>query len=102
DDLLFLAGEFRLQLLRDRSSHLTFDRKDVGKLAIKGIRPKMRIIGRFDELNVYPHGVAALLYAAFEDVGDTQLLCNLWQIFRSAPVMLCGRTRDHLQIGDLR
>ncbi len=47
-DLLFLTGEFRSQLLGDGFGHLTLNRKDVGQFAIKGIGPKMGIIGRFD------------------------------------------------------
>ena len=48
DDLLFLTGEFRSQLLGDGFGHFTLNRKNVGQLAIKGIGPKMGIIGRFD------------------------------------------------------
>ena len=48
DDLLFLTGEFRSQLVGDGFGHLTLDRKDVGQFAIKGIGPKMGIIGCFD------------------------------------------------------
>ena len=48
DDLLFLTGEFRPQLIGDCFGHLALDRKDVGQFAIKGIGPKMGIIGCFD------------------------------------------------------
>ena len=48
DDLLFLTGEFRSQLVGDGFGHLALDRKDVGQFAIKGIGPKMGIIGCFD------------------------------------------------------
>ena len=48
DDLLFLTGEFRPQLLGDGFGHFTLHRKDVGQFAIKGIGPKMGIIGCFD------------------------------------------------------
>ena len=73
DDLLFQAGQPGLQLVSDRFRHLTLDRKDVGQFAIKGISPKMRIIGCFDQLHVHPHLVATLLHAAFQDVGDAKL-----------------------------
>ena len=48
DDLLFLTGEFRSQLLGDGFGYFALNRKDVGQLAIKGIGPKMGIIGCFD------------------------------------------------------
>ncbi len=48
DDLLFLTGEFRSQLVGDGFGYLALDRKDVGQFAIKGIGPKMRIVGCFD------------------------------------------------------
>ena len=102
DDLLFLTGELRPQLIGDGFGHLTLDRKDVGQFAIKGIGPKMRIVGRFDQLHVHAHGVAALLHASFQDVGDAKLPGDLRQIFRRAFVMLRRCARDDLQIGDLR
>ena len=101
DDLLFLTGEFRSQLVGDGFGHLTLDRKDVGQFAIKGIGPKMGIIGCFDQLHVHAHGVAALLHASFQDVGDAKLPGDLGQVFRRAFVMLRGSARDHLQIRDL-
>ena len=48
DDLLFLTSEFRSQLVGDGFGHFALDRKDVGQFAIKGIGPKMGIIGCFD------------------------------------------------------
>ena len=48
NDLLFLTGEFRPQLVGDGFGYFTLDRKDVSQFAIKGIGPKMGIIGCFD------------------------------------------------------
>ena len=48
NDLLFLTGEFRSQLLGDGFGHLTLDRENVGQFAIKRVGPKMGIIGSFD------------------------------------------------------
>ena len=48
DDLLFLTGEFRPQLVCDGFGYFALNRKDVGQFAIKGIGPKMGIIGCFD------------------------------------------------------
>ena len=62
----------------------------------------MGIIGCFNELHVHAHGIAALLHTSFQDVSDAKLRSDVAQILRHAFVMLRGRTRDHLQIGDLR
>ena len=40
DDLLFLTGEFRSQLVGDGFGHLTLDRKDVGQFSDQRYRPK--------------------------------------------------------------
>ena len=48
DDLLFLAGEFCSQLVGDGFRDFALNRKDVGQFAIKGIGPKMGIVGCFD------------------------------------------------------
>jgi hypothetical protein len=48
DDLLFLTAEVRAQLVGDGFGHLTLDREDVSKFTIKGIGPKMGIVGCFD------------------------------------------------------
>ena len=77
NDLFFLAGKFRLQLLGDGFSHLTLNGKNVGQFAIKAIGPNMGIVGRFDQLHVYAHGVATLLHASFQNVGHAKLLCDL-------------------------
>ena len=70
--MLFLTGEVRSQLVGDGFGYLTLDRKDIGQFTIKSIGPQMGIIGCFDQLHVHPHGVAALLHAAFQDVGDAK------------------------------
>jgi hypothetical protein len=48
DDLLFLAGQLRSQLVGDGFGNLTLNLKDFGQFAIIGITPKMRVIGCFD------------------------------------------------------
>ena len=80
DDLFFLTGEFRSQLVGDGFGDLTLDRKDVGQFAIKSISPKMGIIGCFDQLHVHAHCIAALLHAALKNVGDAKLLRDLGQV----------------------
>ena len=61
----------------------------------------MGVIGRFDQLHVHAHDLAALLHASFQDVGDAELLCDLGQVVRRAFVMLRGSPRDYLQVRDL-
>src|SRR4029450_11014654 len=53
--LLLAAGEFRLQLLRNRFSDLTFYAQDVSEFAIVGVGPQMRFASRLDELDVDAH-----------------------------------------------
>jgi hypothetical protein len=61
----------------------------------------MGIIGCLDQLDVHAHGVAALLHASFQNVGDPKLLGDFGQVFRRAFVLLRRSARDHLQIRDL-
>jgi hypothetical protein len=63
--LLLLTGEFRSQLLDDGFG-LALDRKMSVSLRSK-YRPKMRIIGCSDELQVCQCGIAALLHTSFRD-----------------------------------
>ena len=83
-------------------SYVTFDREDVGQLSIVDVGPNMRIVSCFDQLHIDAHRIAALLHAAFQNVGNAKLLGDLRQVFRRALVVLRGGTRDDLKIGDLR
>jgi hypothetical protein len=40
-----MTGELRLQLIGDGFGHLTLNREDVGQFPIKGVGPKLGIIG---------------------------------------------------------
>src|SRR4030095_17060059 len=93
DDLRVLTGEFRLQLVGDGFGDVSLDRKDVGQFAIKGISPKLGIIGHLDQPDTDAYGIAALLHTAFQDVGDAKLLPDLSQVFRGAFVILRRRAR---------
>ena len=73
DLLLFSAREFRSQLVGDGFRNFALNRKDVGQLAIKRIGPEMGIIICFDQLYIHAYGVATLLHAAFQNVGDAKL-----------------------------
>ena len=88
DDLLFLTRELRPQVIGDGFGHFTLHREDISQFSIKGIGPKVGITGCFDQLDVYAHGIAALLHTSFQDVGHAKLLCNLGHICRRTFVML--------------
>ena len=62
----------------------------------------MRIGRGFDQLHIHAHLFALFLHAAFEDVRDAELPCDLRQIFRRAFEALRRGARDDFQIGDLR
>jgi hypothetical protein len=89
NDLLFLAREFRPQMLGNGFGYLAFDREDVGQFAIKSIGPKMGLINRFNQLHIHTHGIAALLHPSFQNVGNAKLPSNLGQVVRRAFIMLC-------------
>jgi hypothetical protein len=86
------------QSLGDSFGHLTLDRKNVGQFAIKRIRPKMGIIGCFDQLHVHAHRIAALLHASFQDVSDAKLPCDVGQVFGRTFIMLrrCARNNPSI------
>src|SRR4029077_11885065 len=98
DDLLFLTGKVRSQLIGDGFGYFTLHRKDVGELAIEGIGPQMGIVSGFDQLHVHTPSVAAPLHTSFQDVSNPKLLADLGQVFRRTFVMLRGSARDYLQI----
>src|SRR6266513_1184056 len=61
----------------------------------------MRVILGLNELDVDMHAIAHLLYAAFENVRNTQVPRDLGQIFRRAFVMRRRSARDYSQAADL-
>ena len=62
----------------------------------------MLVGGGADHLHIHVHGVGDFLHAAFDDIGDAELLADLAQIVRRAFVLLGRRSGDHLQVGYLR
>ena len=101
NNLFFPTCELRTQLVGDSSGDVGFDRKDIRQFSIKGVGPEVGIVGCFDQLHVYTHCVAAFLHTTFQDVGDAKLLRNLSHVVRSTFVILSGRPRNYLQIGNL-
>ena len=90
-----------LQLIGDGFGDLALDGKDIGQIAIVGLRPQMRIGPRVDQLRVHPHLVGRALHAAFEYMRHAELLADLAQIARSAGLVLHhAGAADHFQVRD--
>ena len=66
----FGAGNFGVELVRDRARYLAFDAKDVVQLAIIAFGPNMFVVRSANQLNVDVNGVSDFLNAAFKQVGD--------------------------------
>src|SRR5512132_442059 len=73
---LLAAGKLGLQRLSNCFCDLAFDTEDVGELAVVSFGPKMCVSQRVDQLHIYADLVRSLLYAAFEDICDTELFCD--------------------------
>ena len=103
-DNRFLCGrELGLQLLGNGFGDLALDGKDIGQIAIVGLRPEMRIVTRIDELRVNANLARGALHAALQHMRDAELLRDLAQIARALVAKLHdARAADHFQIGDLR
>ena len=54
--------------------------EDVDQTAIVSVRPQMRVGQRIDQLHIDAHLIVRFLHAAFEDVHDSELFCDLAQI----------------------
>src|SRR4030095_14996232 len=100
--LLLAAGEFRLQLLRNRFSELTFYAQDVSEFAIVGVGPQMRIAGCLDEVHADADCVASFLNATLKNVCHTKLLRDLGEVARFALLLLRRSARNDFQVRDLR
>jgi hypothetical protein len=79
------------------------DGEHISQIAIVGLCPQMRVGAGIDQLGVDPDAVASALHAAFEHMGDAELLADLAQVpFASAFVLHGRRATDHFQVRDLR
>src|SRR4029434_9596300 len=99
--LLLAAGEFRLQLLRNRFSDLTFYAQDVSEFAIVGVGPQMRIAGCLDEVHADADCVASFLNATLKNVRHIKLLRDLREIARVTLIPLRRSARNYFQVRDL-
>ena len=88
DFLFFAPGEFRFKRSGNFLGDVTFDTKDVDHFAIVGIGPKMIVLECVDQLHRDAHLIASFLDAAFENIGDAELLRDLAQVTGRALIFL--------------
>ena len=84
------ALERRLDCLGNLRGDLVLHRKDIGKVAVVPLGPKMPAGGGFDQLCRHPHPVAGLAHAAFEDVAHAKLTPD---VFHRSRLTLVGEAR---------
>ena len=90
---------FACNVLRNRLRNVAFDRENVSQFSIVGLGPKMRVGHGIDQLHIHPDLIIRLLNAAFENIHDAKLLCDVTQIFRRAFEMLRRGARNYFKIG---
>ena len=103
DGPFFRLGDFSVKLVGDRPSDFTLNRKEIGYIPIVSLRPHVRVGRRFDELRINSEPIADALDAAFQKMGDAQLLSDLTRVARiSAFIKVRRRAADNLEVGDSR
>src|SRR6185369_4498512 len=65
----------------DRSGHFVLDREDILELAVVAFGPDMPVGMRVDELHGDTDAIADLAHAAFEDIFDAELACDLLHLY---------------------
>ena len=88
DRLLFLRRHRRAQRGGDGDGDFALDAEDVVELAVVDLGPQMPVGRSLDQLDVDAHRVAFALHAAFQNVGDAELPCELAQI--AGPALRCA------------
>ncbi len=102
DGFLFGAGKFEAELFGDGAGDFALHGKDVVELAVITFGPDVLVGGGADHLHIHVHGVGDFLHAAFDDIGDAELLTDFAQVVRRAFVLLGRGAGDDFEIGDLR
>ena len=77
DHLLLRAGQLGPQRVGNRFRNVALNFENVGQLAIVNLGPEMRAGECVDQLHIDPHLIVCSLHAAFEDVSDAELLCDV-------------------------
>ena len=60
----------------------------------------MRVVRGVDQLHIHAHLVVGFLHAAFENIGDTQLLRDGSEVIRCTFILLRGSARNDFQVRD--
>src|SRR6266700_6525693 len=102
DGALFAWRKLCLQLIGNCPGNLALNGENIGKVAIVGLGPKMRVGARIDQLRVYPHTIGRALHAAFHHMRYPKLLADLAQVTcKSALILHHGSAADDFQVRDL-
>jgi hypothetical protein len=73
--------------------------ENVGEIAVVGLRPKMRVRARIDQLSVDPNTIFDALYAAFDYMRDSELSPDLAQVPLTCVLVLHhAGVADHFQV----
>jgi hypothetical protein len=91
-----------LQGPRHRACDLVLDPEDVVQLAIIGLRPQVKAIGRIDQVCRDPDPVACLPHAALEERCDLKSPADRAQVLGLALELKGGCPPDHTQLGHSR
>ena len=90
-------------MIGDRLGDFTLEDEDVGDLAIVGLRPKMRVSARVDQLGVDAQMLAGTLDAAFEQMRDSELPADFVGVTRAARLVKIRRSAaDYFEVSDFR
>ena len=92
NSFFFRAGEFGVELFRDRAGYFAFDAEDIVQLAIVTFGPNVFVGGGANELYVDVHGIGNFLHASLEHISHTQLPTDFTQIVQQNVFLKPGDT----------
>ena len=99
---IFRRVKLRLNRGNDGLGDLVLYREHIGQLAVVTLRPEMAAGGDVVELHGDPHPAAILAHAALDDIADTEVFGDLFQVYGFALVGERGVARDHEEPAQLR
>ena len=77
---LFTRRELGLKLGGNLFRDFALNGKNVGEVAIIGLRPKVCVVSGVDKLRGYSYAISGALNTPFKHVGDAKLLANFRQV----------------------
>src|SRR5207302_2165875 len=80
DGRFFAGRKFGLKMVGDGLCDFALNSKNIGQIAIIGLRPKMCIDASVDQLRVLAHFPAGTLNTSFEQIRDAELFPDLAQV----------------------